>query len=186
MKKQRKIAIALLSLLVVVALAVWLWPNSDTQDTSKKTPASRNTPGNIQPQSQQSALSAIRNTGPAGGGGTSPIGSGGSSQSSAPSSNLAAPAGNFVSSYQTSSSDQEDSVCITTAGATCNIKFTNTNNSSNVVELGPKTANSDGAAEWVWEPSDIGLTAGNWKVTATATLNGQTKSTDVSQLLTIK
>ena len=91
---------------------------------------------------------------------------------------LIAPWGDFVSNHhpgQNGSPLSETSVCNTTQGASCYIAFTN---GSIVKTLPVQTADSNGATFWSnWTPSSIGLTPGNWKITATATLDGQTKST---------
>jgi hypothetical protein len=176
MKHQRKILVALLSVLVVALLAFWLWPDKKiVNNTGVKKPAANSTSNSGQPASRQSALSAVRSTGAAGGTPTNP---------SQPS--LSAPGGSFVSSHLVSVTDQEDSTCVTTAGAECEITFTNASDNSKVVSLSAKQANSSGAAEWLWKPGDIGLSSGNWKITAVSRLGGQAKSTADQRLLVIK
>jgi flagellar basal body-associated protein FliL len=105
---------------------------------------------------------------------------------------LTAPTGTFVSNHGSASdepviaSSGEASNCTTTPGATCDITFTM---SSMTKDLGVKTTPSStgnlpaGTASWSWTPASIGLTSGTWTITATATLNGQTKtSTDQTNL----
>jgi hypothetical protein len=53
------------------------------------------------------------------------------------------------------------SVCKTTPGATCNIRFTKDGQTK---ELGAKVADSSGNVEWSWTPAEVGLTAGQWQV----------------------
>jgi hypothetical protein len=52
--------------------------------------------------------------------------------------------------------------------------------------LGSKTTDGDGAAYWTsWKLQDVGLSEGSWSITATATLNGQSKSTTDSLSLQV-
>jgi flagellar hook assembly protein FlgD len=94
---------------------------------------------------------------------------------------LIAPSGNFVSNHkpgQNGSPTSEQSVCDTTPGATCFIQFTR---DSTVKILAPQVAGSDGTAFWEWDAKDassIGLTPGSWNVSAVASLNGQTKTSN--------
>ncbi|HEY8999556.1 MAG TPA: hypothetical protein VIM53_04565 [Candidatus Saccharimonadales bacterium] len=91
---------------------------------------------------------------------------------------LIAPYGTFVSNHrpgQNGSPTTELSECTTTPGASCNITFTNA--SGVVKSLGAQTAGSDGTASWNWNVTGSNLAPGTWKVAATATLNGQTKTT---------
>jgi len=99
-----------------------------------------------------------------------------------------APTGQFVSSHTASLNSSsnfgvttEDSVCNTSAGATCEITFTQNGVTKS---LGKKTVDGSGAAYWSgWKIADY-LTSGTWKITATASLNGQTTSTtDVNNLV---
>lgn len=94
---------------------------------------------------------------------------------------LVIPSGNFVSSHHVSASSNLLSTCNTTPGAICTITLTK---ESSVKSLPAKTIDRGGAAYWDWQPSDIGLTAGQWSITATATLNGQSlKGEDVMPLI---
>lgn len=104
--------------------------------------------------------------------GTDTKGNGGTSTTT-----LLAPSGVFVSSHHTSlsSSAAESSVCNTTPGATCVIRFTNTS-SGTVKELRSQETDAGGATYWNWKLSDIGLSAGEWKVEAVASLGAQTKT----------
>jgi hypothetical protein len=101
---------------------------------------------------------------------------------------LIAPYGTFVSNHHPDDSTGlgETSSCNTTPGASCYIKFTNIN-SGETTRLPSQTANSDGSAGWNWDVSkDAHLSSGNWRVTAVATLSGQTKSTDDPNSLVIE
>jgi hypothetical protein len=99
------------------------------------------------------------------------------SDSSAP---LVPPYGSFVSNHRPSLSgsggvpSQEQSVCTTTPGATCYIKFSQ---NGAVKTLSAQTTDSKGAAYWNWDVKASGFTTGSWTITAVAGLNGQTKST---------
>jgi hypothetical protein len=97
----------------------------------------------------------------------------------------AAPSGNFVSNYApslsaTGAKEQIQSVCNTTPGATCTISFSKDGTTKS---LEKRVTDKGGSSYWTWTLKDIGLTAGNWKITATAELNGhQTSTTDTLPL----
>jgi hypothetical protein len=99
---------------------------------------------------------------------------------------LAQPYGTFVSNHtpgQHGSDGSELSTCITTSGATCYIQFTNT--SSNVTtKLSPQVTGSDGSTSWSWNVST--LSGGSWKITAVATLNGQTQTANDGDTLVVQ
>jgi hypothetical protein len=95
---------------------------------------------------------------------------------------LIAPSGTFANVYQASASDQMGSTCNTSPGAICKISFTM---GSTVKSLPEQTADRGGAAYWAWKPRDIGLTSGEWHITATATLGTQSKTTN-NDPLTLK
>lgn len=98
------------------------------------------------------------------------------------------PTGTFVSNHHPNLSGQpapnlESSTCTTTPGVACQIKFT----SGDVVKvLEPQTTNEDGNTSWTWRLGDIGLTVGEWKVTAVATNGSKVTMADDSMLLSIK
>lgn len=101
---------------------------------------------------------------------------------------LITPNGQFVSNHNPSLSGSkemysESSVCNTTPGATCFITFTM---GSTVKKLEAREANTNGAVFWEWDIKSAGLSEGTWTVTATATLNGSTKSTQDSQNLQVQ
>ncbi len=97
------------------------------------------------------------------------------------------PYGTFVSNHYPGKNGAPlniDSVCITTPGASCTIKFTRSGISKS---LSSQKVNSDGYAYWnQWKPSDIGLTSGSWKIEAIATLNGKTASAQDSIALEVQ
>jgi hypothetical protein len=45
-------------------------------------------------------------------------------------------------------------------------------------KLDAQVANSSGAVFWNWDVKDAGFTMGTWKITAVATLSGQTQTAD--------
>jgi hypothetical protein len=101
---------------------------------------------------------------------------------------LEAPSGTFVSNHHPNLSgspapSQEQSVCNTTPGATCYIKFTN---GSIVKTLAVETIDANGAAYWSWDVNKAGFTAGDWQITAVASLNGQTKTASDSLTLQVQ
>lgn len=109
---------------------------------------------------------------------------GGNGTSSA---NLDAPTGNFVNTHHPSLSTPMSSSCVTTVGAMCQITFTNTATGKTIpVSSQPQAVDSSGAAYWNWTPQQIGLTSGTWKITATATLNDQSKSASDAMNLEIQ
>jgi hypothetical protein len=91
------------------------------------------------------------------------------------------PSGPWISNHSPSlgaqaGRSQENSVCVTTPGATCYIEFTKGNI---VKQLATETTDSNGAVYWTWDVSQDGFTTGTWQVTVIATLNGKTTtSTD--------
>jgi len=102
---------------------------------------------------------------------------------SAQTTSLIAPYGNFVSNHkpgQNGAPFDENSVCNTTPGATCYIQFTM---GSQTKKLEGRIADEGGVASWDWTASN--LASGKWIITAVATLNGQSKSTQDDQPLEI-
>src|SRR5688572_13906579 len=69
------------------------------------------------------------------------------------SANLEAPSGSFVSNHKASlsSSNYMNSICRTTAGATCEIRFTK---GSEIKVLGPNTVGDSGFVSWNWKLQD--------------------------------
>lgn len=94
--------------------------------------------------------------------------------------NLLAPSGDFVSNHHPNLSgspapNEIQSVCNSTAGASCQIIFTKDGVSKS---LPAQTTDKGGATYWTWKLQDIGLTAGSWHIQAKATLGNQTKTAD--------
>jgi hypothetical protein len=87
---------------------------------------------------------------------------------------LESPYGSFVSNHypgQNGSNLDEVSVCNTTPGASCYIKFSN---GSITTQLPTQVTNNAGVTSWTWNiGSDAHLTSGQWQITAVASLNGQ-------------
>jgi hypothetical protein len=88
------------------------------------------------------------------------------------------PTGTFISNHHPNISgnpapNTESSTCTTTPGANCQIRFTNGNITKS---LDTKKTDSDGNASWDWSLNNIGLTAGEWSITAIAT-NGDKAAT---------
>ena len=91
---------------------------------------------------------------------------------------LSIPYGTFVSNHAPTISgagnrSSEESVCITSPGVECIISF-----SLNGVtrSLPAQKTDNSGSAYWTWDISSAGLTVGSWSISATATLNGQSKA----------
>jgi hypothetical protein len=88
--------------------------------------------------------------------------------------NLIEPSGTFVSAHNVPTSVSLASVCNTTPGATCKIDFTK---DGVIKELPSETTDGGGSAYWnSWTPASLGLTSGNWQITAIAQLGTQTKT----------
>ena len=99
-------------------------------------------------------------------------------------STLVTPYGTFVSNHKPSlrnsvSPSSEESVCITTPGASCTIIFTNVKDNTNK-KLDAKLADNKGTVYWSWDVKEAGFYAGTWKIQAIATSNGQSKSSEDS------
>jgi len=80
----------------------------------------------------------------------------------------------FVSNHRPqNNSELLQSVCNTSAGATCQMIFTNNGTTKS---LPAQMTDRGGATYWTWSPSQIGLTAGTWTIQATATAGSQSQS----------
>ncbi len=91
---------------------------------------------------------------------------------------LVAPTGNFVSDHHPNLSGSPapntmTSVCNTSPGASCRISFTN---GSTTKSLADQVTDAGGVTYWYWKLQDIGLTAGNWTITATSSSGGKSLS----------
>lgn len=106
-------------------------------------------------------------------------------RSPATSTALLAPTGTFASAHKSVPINATlSSVCNTTSGAQCRITFTM---GGVTKSLDAQTADRVGAVYWnSWTPESIGLTAGQWQITAVATLNGQTATSTDSLALEIR
>ncbi|HSX07914.1 MAG TPA: hypothetical protein VLG11_03380 [Candidatus Saccharimonadales bacterium] len=112
----------------------------------------------------------------------------GSVSSGSPGAAPETPSGNFVSNHHPNLSGSpapslEQSVCSTTTGATCQITFTKDGVTKS---LDSTSTDRGGAAYWTWDVKSLGLAAGSWKVTAIATLNGQTATASDTQTLDVQ
>lgn len=101
-------------------------------------------------------------------------------------SDLIAPYGLFVSTHirtLDSSGSAEYSACNTTPGASCYIEF---KQGGVTKRLATQVTDSSGNSSWYWDVATAKLTVGIWQVSATATLNGQTKTSTDQKLLEIQ
>lgn len=84
------------------------------------------------------------------------------------------PYGNFVNNHSVKMgseiAENMSSICHTTPGAECLIRFTH---GETIRELEMQKVDGNGKTQWYWSLNDVGLTAGSWKVEAAATLNGK-------------
>jgi hypothetical protein len=75
------------------------------------------------------------------------------------------------------------STCNTTPGAECKIVFTK---NTETHELSSKTADAGGATYWNWKPQEIGLSPGEWRIDAVASLNGESITRSDALSLTVR
>jgi len=89
----------------------------------------------------------------------------------------ATPAGVFVSNHHRnlSGANSITSTCSTTPGASCTIRFTQ---GAVTKSLPSQIAGADGNMSWTWTLQEVGLTTGEWSVTAVATNGTKTSSAD--------
>ncbi len=168
---KRKIIIAAAIALVLAAGGGWYLyakqNNSSTNKTPKYHPTYSNPDTNVPKPDKKSANQSSDNNTTAEKGGSS-------STSTNTSSNVQPkkPVGTFVSNHYPPP-NQESSTCLTTAGVTCQIRFTK---GSVTKKLPAKTTNSNGNVSWNWTIQGAGLTSGTWKVSAVA-INGNKTAT---------
>jgi hypothetical protein len=185
-KKRKPVIPALIVVAIIVIVGViagYLWHKnvhkSSTVTSSNRSiysppEANANVPGGKPSSSQGSSISSSK----------------GSSSSQTPmvSSTVQpnTPIGEFVSDHSPNLSgtphpNSESSTCTTTAGVNCQISFTS---GSTVKSLSNQTTDTNGNTSWNWTLQSVGLTAGTWQVTATATNGSKTASTnDVTKLV---
>lgn len=87
------------------------------------------------------------------------------------------PTGTFVSNHRPNldgdpAPNTLTSTCTTTPGVDCYIRFTN---QDTIKQLPTIRTDADGNVVWNWKLQDIGLTAGEWKITAVA-VNGNNEA----------
>jgi hypothetical protein len=177
-KKSKKILVLATGVLVIGSL-LYLYYGRDTKNYTTASPETKG-PSSAIPQSTDKGLST--NTSEAGA-------SADSSDMATATSPPEKPSGVFISNHRPSLggdnlSNQINSSCISTVGATCTITMTNGNIS---VSLPKQTTDSGGATYWTWRLQDFGITEGTWKVTATATIGGlKSSATDPTDLVVSK
>lgn len=111
-----------------------------------------------------------------------------SSPSQTPGITPAAPTGTFVSNHKPNLSgsplpNEMSSTCTTTPGVMCTISFTK---DGSTLSLPAKLTGTDGSIGWNWTLQEIGLTAGNWQVKATATNGSLSSHTDDVVILEVR
>lgn len=99
----------------------------------------------------------------------------------------ATPTGEFISDNTPNLSgsphpSSESSVCTTTPGVQCTIKFTD---GSKVISLPSQTTNGDGGASWNWTLQQYGFTQGTWAITAVASNGSKTATASYSMKLDV-
>lgn len=104
----------------------------------------------------------------------------GADKQAASSGPVLAPTGTFANVYKNvGTNDNMQSTCNTSAGAYCEIIFTS---GGTTKQLPKKLVDDSGAAFWSWTPSSIGLSKGNWHITARASSGTDSKVTDNGSL----
>lgn len=96
--------------------------------------------------------------------------------------NLLTPSGTFISNHTATMATTENSVCVTSPGATCTIVFTR---GAVAKTLPAQTTDNEGAAYWNGWKIGSYLSSGTWTVQAKATYNGQTKTANDALKLTV-
>jgi hypothetical protein len=169
-KRKKTIWLSLLILLIVVAAGIFLY---NKQPAKQYVTASPETKG---PSSALPDKSAAQT------GSKNSEDSNSSTSDSSPVDNNPPekPTGVFISNHRPSLSgenlsNQINSVCTTTSGASCTITLTK---DGKTISLPKQQTDNGGSTYWTWKLQDYGITEGTWKVKAVATLNGQTVSAD--------
>ncbi len=183
--KSKKIAYSsiIIIVLLIVGLLIFLHSSNSTVFNKKITHPTTNKQGQKStPKTTTKSTSPTSTTTTNSTTSISPTGPSNSNQI------LGAPFGSFVSNHSPSlsisSQSYELSSCETTPGASCYIEFINS--SGTKITLSTKTTDSQGVASWSWNVNSKGFTAGSWRITAIATLNGQTKSTVDAKTLNVQ
>ncbi len=166
-RKTRLLVIIVSCLVVVISVSAWVWhQKTKPHDDPTRTTSQKGEPVVEDKTEGSSVIPAAENNE--------------KSEGTTPSSDttLEEPTGSFVSNHHPNlggspAPNNIQSSCTTTPGAKCTITLTKNGTTKS---LGEKTTNDDGSAYWDWKLQDVGITEGSWQVTATANLNGQTKS----------
>lgn len=185
MKKRRsrlftnkKVTVLAIAALLVVGVVVAYTATRTTKPTVSPPASQPTTIAHSAAQSGEAPDTVVPNPQP----NPNPNVPGGPGNGSGSSANTAilAPSGNFFSKSKAGLNDQEQSTCNSTPGASCTITFTK----ESVTKSLPSEVVNDSAKEsqvafatWDWTPANLGLSSGNWTVTAIASLNSQSKST---------
>lgn len=178
----KRLYVALLIVLILVIGGIGLWQHHRHATTASKTPAPQpvTAKDGSKPTNQKSSSTATNTSD------SQSRESSATAAASQPATPPTHPSGSFVSNHkpgQNGSPQEEGSVCNTSPGVTCTISFTKDGVTKS---LPVKTTDSAGAAYWnSWTPASIGLTAGNWTVTATAGSGQQAVSTQDPVVLEI-
>jgi len=181
------VVIVLLIAFVIVDKTTSLFKKSPDMSGSSYTKGIPQSSGSSSSSSSTSSKGDGTSGGSSSSSGSSSTGSTSQSSGSTTQATLTTPLGNFVSDHHPNHGGSPapntiTSVCSTTPGATCIISFT----MNGVTKSLPKqTVDAGGSTYWNnWTLQSVGLTAGSWKIQATATLNGQTATaTDAMDLV---
>lgn len=182
-KTRRKILIVCIIIIALAGLAFGLYSlnkDDNTTETSARTSSEKGETSSEKSSGSNTSSGSSSSGSPTGQDNDTGGDKEGGSTTPAPSNTPpATPSGTFISNHHPNLSgspapNKVQSTCVTTPGAKCNIVFTK---GGVTKSLGEQTADADGAVYWQWTLQDKGLTEGSWKVTAVATLNGQTAST---------
>lgn len=178
--KKRMIIIASIALVVALGgtVAALVWRGQTSQSNS----------GNSAPYDPTKMQSNPNVPQPSGSGSNGGITQSPDAPSSAPTpaagTTPGVPIGTFVSSHHLSlgGNSAVESTCSTTPGATCQITFTMGGAQKT---LAAKTTDSNGNVQWTWNVIDVGLTAGEWTVTAVASIGSNVVKADDAMKLEV-
>lgn len=186
--RNKKIIIGILTLVALIVIAGTIYslqqPDTGSSEIPAKTPETTDNQANQ--NGDKDFSQSAGNTSPST---TTDTGATPKSNSNT-GATLIKPSGAFVSNHQpslsgASSPSAMQSVCNTTAGASCTITFVNS--ASGVTKtLAAQTTDKNGSAFWSWDVKSAGFSEGSWKITATATLNGQSSSSEDTLALEVK
>ena len=192
-KKSSKkwLVVGLVVLLVAVAAAGWLWLKPDSEpkeiklNDGKTAIADPNVPGSEDKNEDEPDVTPGTIGGPSN---SKDYGSNVPGQTTTDA-QPTKPTGTFISNpgndpnHPVKVSTSEESVCTTTPGVYCELRFTS---GSTTYKSDRHKTNANGSAIWSWTPGEYSLTPGTWQVTMVAINGSKTASSTSAQPLVVK